>query len=78
MNSIRPSNIWALLAKCRYRAASETSNSLAKAAVVTFSPFGFSSIRASTCRICRRRAPGLTAGMGVLPDVGRPLLYDSG
>src|SRR5262252_4137586 len=66
MNSIRPSNIWALLAKCRYSAASDTSNSLASAAVVTFSPLGFSSIRASTCRICRRRAPGLGAGMGAV------------
>src|SRR5881396_3041539 len=56
-------------ALCRYRAASDTSSSLARAAVVTFSPFGFSSIRASTCRICRRRAPGLTAGMAS-PEIG--------
>src|SRR6266581_303404 len=74
MNSIRPSNICALLAKCRYSAASDTSSSLARAAVVTFSPFGFSSIRASTCRICRRRAPGLAAGMASSQTVGGMLI----
>lgn len=34
MNSIRPSNICALLAKCRYSAASETCMRAARAAVV--------------------------------------------
>src|SRR5882757_3387661 len=59
MNSIRPSNIWALLAKWRYSAASETSSLAASAAVVTFSPRGSSSMVASVCRIWRRRVPGL-------------------
>ena len=44
MNSIRPSNICALLAKCRYSAASETSSFAASAAVVIRSPRGASSI----------------------------------
>jgi hypothetical protein len=61
MNSIRPSNICALLAKCRYSAASDTSSLAASAAVVTFSLRGFSSIDASICRICSRRSPGFIA-----------------
>src|SRR5450631_500203 len=61
MNSISPSNICALLAKCRYSAASETSRRAASAAVVTFSPRGDSSIVASVCSICSRRSPGLLA-----------------
>ena len=46
MNSISPSNICALLAKWRYRAASDTASLAASAAVVIFSPFGCSSIAA--------------------------------
>ena len=58
MNSIRPSNIWALLAKWRYSAASLTSRRAARAAVVTRSAPGCSSMVASACRICTRRSPG--------------------
>ncbi len=64
MNPIRPSNIWALLAKCRYRAASDTSSFAASAAVVMRSAAGVSSICASVCRICSLRSPGLVAGIG--------------
>ena len=58
MNSMRPSNICALLAKCRYSAASLTSSRAARAAVVMRSEPGCSSIVASACRICTRRSPG--------------------
>ena len=59
MNSISPSNIWALLAKWRYRAASLTLRWAARAAVVIRSAPGFSSMEANACRICSRRSPGL-------------------
>ena len=59
MKSSRPSNIWALLAKWRYSAASLTCNLAARAAVVTRSPPGCSSIWARVCKICTRRSPGL-------------------
>ena len=59
MNSIRPSNICALLAKWRYSAASLTLKRAASAAVVMRSAPGCSSICASVCRICTRRSPGL-------------------
>ena len=59
MNSIRPSNIWALLAKWRYSAASLTDRRAASAAVVMRSAPGCSSICARVCRICTRRSPGL-------------------
>ena len=59
MNSIRPSNICALLAKWRYSAASLTSSRAARAAVVMRSAPGCSSMVASACRICTRRSPGL-------------------
>ena len=59
MNSISPSNICALLAKCRYSAASLTCSRAASAAVVMRSAPGCSSIVASVCRICTRRSPGL-------------------
>jgi hypothetical protein len=59
MNSIRPSNICALLAKWRYRAASLTDSLAASAAVVMRSAPGCSSICAKVCRICTRRSPGL-------------------
>src|SRR5262249_33857457 len=76
MNSIRPSNICALLAKCRYRAASLTSSRAARAAVVMRSAPGCSSMVASACRICTRRSPGFgrlrtTAGAAAsAPGVG--------
>ena len=59
MNSIRPSNICALLAKWRYSAASLTSSLAASAAVVMRSAPGCSSMPASVCRIWMRRSPGL-------------------
>ena len=58
MNSISPSYIFALLGKCRYSAASDTTSRAASAAVVIFSGFGASSIAASVCRIITRRSPG--------------------
>jgi hypothetical protein len=59
MKSIKPSNIWAFEAKCRYKAASLTCNWAAKAAVVTRSAPGFSSMAAKACKIWMRRSPGL-------------------
>ena len=59
INSIKPSNIWALLAKCRYRAASDMERRRARAAVVIFSPRGSSSICASACNICSFLSPDL-------------------
>ena len=58
IKSIKPSNIWALLAKWRYKAASLTPSLEANNAVVTRSAPGCSSICASVCKICVRRSPG--------------------
>ena len=63
MNSISPSYICALEAKCRYSAASETSSLAASAAVVMRSHFGASSICARVFRISSLRSP-LARGMG--------------
>ncbi len=45
MNAIKPSNMRALLGKCRYSAASETPTSAANAAVVMRPPGLFASMR---------------------------------
>ena len=54
MNSMRPSNIFDLLGKCRYRAASETPTCLARPAVVIRLPWPASSIWARASNICWR------------------------
>ena len=59
MKSISPSNICALLAKWRYKAASLTSRRAARAAVVMRSAPGCSNMAASACNTCTRRSPGL-------------------
>ena len=55
MNSIRVSNIFVLLEKWRYRAASETPTCFAKRAVVILDPGLSSSIEASANSICSFR-----------------------
>ena len=69
MNSIRPSIIFALLGKCRYRAASDNPTSCANLAVVILPPGLDSRMRASACNISGFRLALGMVGLSV-EDLG--------